>query len=151
MGEEVISWRTFRQTSSPSISGIIQSRMASKGASGFCNACHASKPLRVTTTSCPQFVNVVASRWLETASSSAISIFTATSSAVPPTRSGVLALTPAPSCSPVPQWEICLRNSSVQLHRTSAPFEEFQDCHSSLLDYELPALSVTHLSSQRLL
>src|SRR3954471_20510447 len=65
------------------MSGIIQSRIASGGGSSPRNTSHASRPLRVATTSCPHLASVTERTRLETGSSSEINILTRQS---PPPR-----------------------------------------------------------------
>ena len=67
-----IEARTRRQTSKPSIPGIIQSSMAISGPVGSCSTRKASHPSPATRTSNPQLHRVAWIRRREVASSSAI-------------------------------------------------------------------------------
>src|SRR4030042_2479487 len=74
MGRRVDSSLSLRQRLSPLIPGIIQSTIASCGASSLWSACHASSPLQVSMTLYPNLFNIAFSVMRVVASSSAINI-----------------------------------------------------------------------------
>src|SRR4030042_3583780 len=76
MGRRVDSSRSLRQRLSPLIPGIIQSTIASRGASPLWSTCHASLPLQVSMTLYPNLFNIAFRVMRVVASSSAINIST---------------------------------------------------------------------------